>query len=66
LTKLKKENNLIVEKEKTLKEEVSVFWNNQKKENDKELYSTNKLEGKCPTCKQELGIKQQRKTTKRT
>ncbi|MBT7241341.1 MAG: hypothetical protein HN878_02510 [Candidatus Diapherotrites archaeon] len=50
----------IIEEEKKLKEKISVF-EYQKKENEKEITSTSKLEGKCPTCKQELDLKHKEK-----
>jgi len=58
--KIEKENEHVEKSEKKLKEEISVL-EYQKKENDKELLSTNKLEGKCPTCKQELSLKHKEK-----
>ena len=63
LNKVEKENEAINHEEKKLKEEIKVL-EYQVKENNTELNSTNKLEGKCPTCKQELDIKHKEKLQK--
>ena len=60
---LKKDNKVSEEAEKKLKEEINVL-KYQLTENSKELSSIGKLEGKCPTCKQELDLKHKEKLEK--